>query len=207
LFTSIAGPIAIVAILAAGILAYGIKQYSEIKRLREENKKAEEIVISRQQALEARQRAGIYSAARYGTSEEVAKIYTALARDAALQFATQGRADYIADPKARSSAQKAWLENQFKSVQEDVLKARVTAGMFTTLTERTVEQKQYEDDMKSVNLKLLKVNEEQKGLLDIRQKQEHGRIQEEAIERAKIRAWRNPWATAQDVWTDIFFGK
>jgi len=75
--------------------------------------------------------------------------------------------------------------------------------MFETLTERSPEEARRDEDTKTLNEKMLKVNEEQKGLLDKRMKQAVEQMREEALERAKVRAWRNPFATAIEYYSEI----
>jgi hypothetical protein len=117
----------------------------------------------------------------------------------------------MTDPVARKAAQKAWLEEQRKQVEMDVLKATVTAGQFTPLKERTPEQAKREDAMLNINEKLLKVNEDQKTYMDKAGKRAEENARDAAIEDSKNRCilWRgkyNPLSAlrvASDYYSEI----
>lgn len=191
-----------VGLLVTGIAilgSIGYKQYSEIRRLREEAKAQEQIIISKQEALEAQQRARFYAAARFGTSEDVSKAYASLLRDSTSLFTD------IADPNARRARQQEWVNQQMASSQLDLAKAVMTSGMFTTLTERSPQEKKYEDDMATAGKKLLKVNENQSTVLEKHLEMKKVEIQEANDERAKVRAWRDPYSTAKEFYSDLFF--
>ena len=179
------------------------KIYNVNKQAREDNAAAQKIIISKQDALEAHQRMRIYAAARAGKpEEEVMKIYKSLASDALTKFGD------IADPTARRAAQQAWLEDQRKQVELDVLKATATAGMFTPLTERTPEQAKREDAMLNINEKLLKVNEDQKTYMDKAGKRDEENARDAEIDRAKnrnlfYRGKYNPLRAASDALSTI----
>jgi hypothetical protein len=160
------------------------KIYNVNKQSREDQVAAQKIIISKQDALEAHQRMRIYAAARAGRpEEEVMKIYKSLAADALTKFGD------IADPTARRAAQQAWLEEQRKQVELDVLKATATAGMYTPLSERTPEQAKREDAMLNINEKLLKVNEDQKTYMDKAAKRDEENTRDSEIEAAKNRSF------------------
>jgi transcriptional regulator len=96
----------------------------------------------------------------------------------------------IKDPAARKAEQQKWLDEQMTSAQSDIAKAMTTRTMFTPLVERTPEEIRRGDEMKKVNDKLLKVNEDQKVILEKRQRDAIEARQEEAQERAKLRPWQ-----------------
>lgn len=182
------------------------KIYNVNKQSREDSAAAQKIIIAKQDVLEAHQRMRIYAAARAGKpEEEVMKIYASLARDAGQKF------QEMTDPVARKAAQKAWLEEQRKQVEMDVLKATVTAGQFTPLKERTPEQAKREDAMLNINEKLLKVNEDQKTYMDKAGKRAEENARDAAIEDSKNRCilWRgkyNPLSAlrvASDYYSEI----
>lgn len=189
--------------LALWLLPLGVaatfltKIYQENKRAREDNAAAQKIIISKQEALVAQRKAALYSAARYGTADDVMGVYKRLAHDSAMMFQD------VSDPRARAAKQKEWLARQMEEAQLDVAKAVTSGGMFDKLTERTPEQARREDDKKAADAKMLKVNEDQRALLDTQAKRMVEQLQEEALERAKIRAWRDPWATAVDFYSRI----
>lgn len=160
------------------------KIYNVNKQAREDNLAAQKIILSKQEAWESGKRARLYAAARYGEPEDVAKVYQALATAAGGMF------QEIQDPTARKKEQQKWLDEQLASAEADIAKAMTTRTMFTPLIERTPEELRRSDDMKKVNDKLLKVNEDQKAILEKRQRDAIEARQEEAQERAKLRPWQ-----------------
>lgn len=173
----------ITAFLAAGAVLWKI--YGINKQSREDNLAAQKIILSKQEAWESARRARLYAAARYGEAGDVEAIYKRLAT------AASGMFQDIADPNQRKARQQAWLDEQLASAQADIDKAMTTRTMFTPIIERTPEELRRSEDMKALSQKLLKVNEDQKGILETRRKDALEARQEEANERAKLK-WYMP---------------
>jgi hypothetical protein len=182
-FAVLTGPVGIISAVVIGLGIYAVKQYSEIRRLREEAKEQEKILISKQDALAAHTRMKLYAAGRAGSSEEeILKIYASLARQSTMLF------DNIKDPALRLKAQEDWRAKQLAEVPLDLLKGAVTAGQFTPLTERTPEQAKHEDAMLNISAKLLKVNEAQTAYADKAAKRDEENARDAEIDRAKNRS-------------------
>lgn len=173
--------------------------YRVNKQSRDDALASQKIQIAMSDRLESSARARIYAAARSGKAEEeVLKIYKSLA----------GQAQFHGTTLAE---QKAWLDAQTAKVDLDVLKATATAGMFTPLVERTPEQTKHEGEMRGISEKLLKVNEDQKVLLDKQQKQQLENARDAQVEEAKNRVWYlrgswNPLRTASDYYSEVGSG-
>jgi len=182
--TSLSISLGLMTAAAAAIPTVLTLIYRVNKRAADESAAAQKIIISRQEALVAQRKAALYSAARYGTADDVAKIYQRLARESTTMFAEE------ANPHARAAKQREWLARQMEESKLDVAKAVVSGGMFDKLTERTPEQVKREDEKMAMDAKMLKVNEEQRNLIYQRARDKLDEVQEEVLERAKLRAWQ-----------------
>ena len=171
--------------------------YKVNKDSRDEQIAAHKIQVTMADRLQAQTRARLYAAARSERpEEEILKLYKSLANQAMEHGKTPAE-------------QKAWLDEQLKAVDLDVLKATATAGMFTPLTERSPKQVKHEDAMRNINEKLLKVNEDQKVLIDKAAKRAEENARDAEIEAAKNRVWYlkgswNPLGVASDYYSDLF---
>lgn len=182
--TSLSISLGLMAAAAAAVPTVLMLIYRVNKRAADDSAAAQKIIISRQEALVAQRKAALYSAARYGTADDVAKIYQRLARDSTNMFAEE------ANPHVRAAKQREWLAQQMEESKLDVAKAVVSGGMFDKLTERTPEQVKREDEKMAMDAKMLKVNEEQRNLIYQRARDKLDEVQEEVLERAKLRAWQ-----------------
>ena len=133
------------------------------QKLYEETKKQDVINFSKAQALAARHQAQLYTAQRYGTSDEVAKALQNSLNDIAGSDVYKNE-----DPEEELFARKAASDKMLDYAKETNLRAKVTDRMFTKLTERSPAQMKREQDQDLSDGKMLKVNEAQKALLEKR---------------------------------------
>jgi len=186
-------PAGLLVATLVGVGYFAHKQWSELKRLREENTQAQQIILSKQDALEANRQARIYTAARYGTSEDVMAVVKRLMSDANSLFSEL-------NPRERRAAQQEWLNKQMSILPTAIAKGVMTRGMFQTVSERSPEDVKREAEMGTpLEAKILKANEAQTVLLDKRMKQAQETAREEEQQRTVARAlsW-NPFGAFQD---------
>ena len=149
---------------ALGLVGYfAAKTALATQKLYEETKKQDVINFSKAQALAARHQAQLYTAQRYGTSDEVAKALQNSLNDIAGSDVYKNE-----DPEEELFARKAASDKMLDYAKETNLRAKVTDRMFTKLTERSPAQMKREQDQDLSDGKMLKVNEAQKALLEKR---------------------------------------
>ena len=151
-------------IAGIGVVGYfAAKTALATQKLYEETKKQDVINFSKAQALAARHQAQLYTAQRYGTSDEVAKALQNSLNDIAGSDVYKNE-----DPEEELFARKAASDKMLDYAKETNLRAKVTDRMFTKLTERSPAQMKREQDQDLSDGKMLKVNEAQKALLEKR---------------------------------------
>lgn len=182
-------PLAVVA----GFLS---RIYSVNKESLDEQKAAKQIILNQANVIEERRRSKIYSTARFGGSpEEVMRQYELLVGNAVQMFQD------INDPDKRMAATSDWLNKMLTEVTEmDIPRALVTKGMYTPLTEMTLEEANKEDELLGLTEKMVKSNAEMliRAERDIKLKQEQA--QEMAAAGFTNRAWYNPARILDTAW-------
>ena len=190
------------AFAAAGVVLGMI--YKVNKESRDEQKAAQSIILNQNNVIEERRRSKIYSAVRFGgTPDEVLKAYEHLVGNATQMFQD------INDPDKRMAATSDWLKKMLTEVTEmDIPRALVTKGMYTPLTEMTLEEADREDEMLSLTEKMAKSNAEMliRAERDIKMKQEQAQEMEAAG--FTNRAWYNsgilsPLGVASDYYSTL----
>lgn len=187
--------------IGAGVILHKI--YGINKASADAQRQAQQIILSSSQALEARRKAQLYSASRFGEASDVMAVYKKLAGDATMLF--QG----IVDPAERRAKTADWLSRMAVESQLDVMKGVTTRGMFQPLEERTPEEKKREDEMRDLTEKMLKVNVEQRVLAERDIQAKLQQQQENEVIEAKNRVWymrggaNNPIA----VWSNQLTGQ
>lgn len=180
-------PLGLLAMAAVGAGVVLKMIYDVNKQSRDDQLASQKIQIAMADRLGAQTRARLYAAARSERpEEEILKVYKSLASQARFHGKTL-------------EEQKAWLDQQGLEVPLELLRGATTAGMFTPLTERTPEQARREDAMQNISEKLLKVNEDQKTLLDKSQRQQADNARALEVEDAKNRCilWRGKYNPLQ----------
>jgi len=174
------------ALLGAAVVGSAVTLkmiYDVNKQSLEEQKQSRVAIIARQAAIEARSRAGIYGAARFGTADDLDKQIKGLQSNAVQMFQS------TLDPAERRAQTAKWLGEMTDAVQKDVLGALVSAGGFTPLTEMTPQEFETENKKRALLEEMVKESVRQRIAVekDIRSKLEQ---QAEAdVERSKTRWW------------------
>lgn len=181
-------------VVAAGFLA---KIYQVNKDARDEQRQAQQIILSKADALEKDRQLRFYAAGRYGDADDVMKAYKGLVSDATAKFQD------ITDPIDRALQTNTWLKQKLAESELDLYKGMATRGMYTPLDEMTPEDQGREDEMRNLTEKMLKENERMRVLAekDIQAKLEQS--QELEIVNQKNRVWYlqgryNPFGIASD---------
>jgi len=176
------GFLAIIAALVAVPAFFSIKMVNEIKRLNDENAAARKIILTGQEKLHAQREASIYNAARYSDDPTAVLLK---------QYTLQLQDILTEDISAAQKRQK--LAQARIDFDADVLKARVTRGMFTPLVERSEKEQKVDKELRDIGDKTLDVNKQMEKHMIHRLQQERERLEEEKNEAAKRRVWNtNP---------------
>ena len=173
------GALSGVGLLIAGIAVVGgiaYKLWSETKRLREESAVAQQIILTNRDKLASQRQVKIYQAARY-SDDPTAALLT--------QYELRLQ-EIIANDLSWAEKRQQMTVAQ-KELEEDVLKARVTRGMYVPLSERTPQEQAVDKELRDVNGKVLGVNEKMEKHMLQRIRMEMERRQEDLDEAAKAR--------------------
>lgn len=192
-FLLIRGALSFLLLNPIGLLITGVslvgyfaaKQWFEIRRLREENRKAEQVIIDKTKLLEHAARARIFRTIREGGSvENVENQVAALMRQASLQ----PELEKMTSTREKVEFQKQWMLEHLPGLEQDFIAALTARGMFVSPTERLPQEEKRDTAMIDLNKRIAISTAQAASRLDAANKAQIEREDREEIERAKNRA-------------------